>query len=281
MDGRLIEFSKPFGDIVKPKRVYPKGTGYIHNLYTLRGFPENIASQVEQHFLQPLDSTAAITMRKLVTGVSKSNLSNSEVVAWSRFLLSLLLRMPEDIDILRQRWREKLEEISLETRIVPAKKGTETSHDLFSYAVANPPDDEIDEMVFNIFMDLTSSDRTANHFCNMQWGVVEFKDSPYALYLSDRPVVRLAALSASDGAMIVPLSPRHLFIAANRQVDLRSYLGMHHLPNLKDANKLVVSQALKFAYASDDKCLRFMQNHLATSYDVRAMQGTSFLSKKA
>lgn len=281
IDGRLVEFSKPFNNIVKPKRVFPKQTAYTQNLYTLRGFPANIAAQVEQNFLQPLDSLAATVLRKLVSGISKTSLSDDEVLAWSRFLVSLMLRMPEDIDILRQRWREKLSEISLETRIVPPMKGTETSHDLFSHSVANPPDEEIDEMVFNIFMDLTKSEKTGNHLRSMYWGIVEYKDLRCSLYLSDRPIVRLSALSAKNGAIIIPLSPHHLFVAANREIDLRRYLAMRNLKNIKDANQLIVSQTLKFSYASDDKCLRFMQNHLATSYDVRAMQGTSFLSQKA
>ncbi len=277
-DGKLVEFSKPYGDRVRPKRVFPQQTAYVENLYTLRGFPVEIAAQVEQYFLQAVDSGAANVLRKLVSGITKEDLSSSEISAWSRFMISLMLRMPEDLEILRQRWREKLNEISLEHRILPPRTAGETAHDLFSHAVANPPDAEIDEMVFNIFIDLLNSEITGSQLCNMHWGIVRFADLKHQLYLSDRPIVRLFALSAINGALFVPLSPTSLLMLTNREVDLRKYLSMNSLVHLKDANRLIVSQASKYSYAPSDSCLRFMENHLSSVPDVRAMQGTSFLS---
>ena len=278
-DGRLVEFSKPFGNLVKPKRVFPSQTAYVENLYTLRGFPSELSTQVEQKFLQPVDSEAATVLQRLIAGEKKSDLSNREATAWTKFLLSLLLRMPEDLEHLRLRWAEKLQEISLEHRILPAKKGSDRSPDLFSHAVANPPVAEFDEMVFNVFVDLLNSDVTGNHLVNMFWGVTRFADLRHKLYLSDRPIVRLSALSDRNGAMILPISPTSLFVAANSETDLKRYLGMNSLGNLRDANLLIVSQATKYSYSTYDTCLRFMQNHLATVHDQRAMQGTSFLRR--
>lgn len=253
--------------------MFPQQTGFSTNLYSLRGFPEELAAQVEQHFLQPVDTNASTVLKKLMLGFKKHELSDTEVLSWSKFLLSLLLRMPEDIEGLRRRWSLQLEDISESFMLGSKRCSISTEHDLFSFTIANPPVDEFDEDVFNVFLSISTSQKAISLISNMHWGVVKFAPSRFSLCLSDRPIVRLSALGATNGALILPISNDSLFIAANRLSDLEMYRSLKLQSNLREANQLVVSQAYKYAYAPQDDCLRFMQNHLSTIRDRRAIDG--------
>lgn len=270
-EGRLVEFSRPNGNKVKPRRVYPAQTGYTRNLYSLRGFPDEISQQVEKFLLSPVDSNAAAVLDKLRAGTEKSHLSEREISAWSRFLVSLMLRMPEDIDLLKKRWAEKLDVLSKEMKLGKKMDTDAYRHNLFSHSVANPPVNEFDEDVFNIFIGLISEGKTIDHISSMHWIVLDYSKFALEFYLSDRPIVRLYPLGATNGLFIFPIGPNHLFLAANSKLDLNRISINKNIADMKDANRFIVSQAKRFAYSSTDGCIRFMQNHFATYVEPRSL----------
>ncbi|MGG6895893.1 hypothetical protein [Rhizobium sp. BR 315] len=49
-DWWLVEFSKPFGNVVKPKCVHSKATGFINKLYALAGLTRELSYEVEKTF---------------------------------------------------------------------------------------------------------------------------------------------------------------------------------------------------------------------------------------
>ena len=67
--GQLIEFSKPWGDIVKPKRVYPRQTGFLDRLNEMRGFPPETADIIKKSFFSPVASKAADVLAKMKAGI--------------------------------------------------------------------------------------------------------------------------------------------------------------------------------------------------------------------
>src|SRR5687767_7784784 len=92
-DGRVCEYGRPYGNIVKPRRSHPDGTGYVKRLYSIDGAPEDEAHSFEAGFMSPADSLAADALVKL------ENNGNAEWTprlrdAWTRFVLSLLVRNP-------------------------------------------------------------------------------------------------------------------------------------------------------------------------------------------
>ena len=101
-DQRVCEYSRPY-KIVKPKRVHPDGTGYVRGLYTVPGAEPNVAEFIEREFLKPTDSVASDVLRLLLTGqqIDWTTITRS---AWSRFIISLMLRNPS----MWQGWERKL-----------------------------------------------------------------------------------------------------------------------------------------------------------------------------
>lgn len=92
-EGRLVEFSRPWADVVKPKRVYPRETGFVDRRKELQGLSREVAHAVEEKFFSPVDSEAADVLTRIER--NETDFSGDERSAWARFVLSLVFRVPE------------------------------------------------------------------------------------------------------------------------------------------------------------------------------------------
>jgi len=88
-DGRVCEYSRPF-DVVKPRRVHPDGTGYLRGLYTVPRNDPRVSEFIEREFLKITDNGAACVVQMFKLGKEIDTRS-----AWSRFIISLMIRNPE------------------------------------------------------------------------------------------------------------------------------------------------------------------------------------------
>src|SRR5450756_772714 len=95
-DKRICEFSRPF-DRVKPRRTHPDGTGYVHGLNTIPGVPAHDAQYLENVFFKFTDNYAAIALRVLFSD-PPWHFTTEVRSAWSRFLMSLIVRNPESVE---------------------------------------------------------------------------------------------------------------------------------------------------------------------------------------
>jgi hypothetical protein len=100
-DGRLCEYSRPYKDFYT-KRIYPVQSGFVDRLYEIKGVPEAMAQVVEDEFMKPVDSLAAISLTMLESGSDRIRNESKYRSAWSLFLMTLLMRMPEDLEVLAQ-----------------------------------------------------------------------------------------------------------------------------------------------------------------------------------
>ena len=103
-DDRVCEFSIPYKTKIKPRRVFPSMTAYEAKLYQLNGFPENLAQQVEANFFQKVDCCAANVLAEVEATNGKVTWDADKRSNWTRFILSLLLRCPEDLPLLRKKF---------------------------------------------------------------------------------------------------------------------------------------------------------------------------------
>ena len=87
LDGRACEFSRPFKEIV-PRRAHPAGTGYAIDLYSMQGFPPELAQQIEEKFFRATDSLAADALKRLETNGPGGPWKSEMRSAWYRFLIS-------------------------------------------------------------------------------------------------------------------------------------------------------------------------------------------------
>jgi Protein of unknown function (DUF4238) len=270
-DGQLVEFQRQYRGIVKPRQVFPAMTGYIENLYAMRDFKPNEAQQIESLFLQPVDTQASEALKYLERGVSKSRWPDDLVSAWSRFLISLLIRMPEDINVLRRRWRSAFLDVTPEQEETYKSLRSSSDPETMLAFLSNQPEWYLEKATFESFITAHNSEKIGQLLNNMYWEVVDLSASRHELYLSDRPTIRTSALIASNGHIAVPISPELLFLSANSQETIRSISKADPTQIAEECNAQIVGAAVRFAYATSDKCLRYMQNRLGTAPQHRIL----------
>jgi hypothetical protein len=116
-DTKLTEFRSITNPYTKAQHIEVKRrgvdeTGYVKNLYTLAGLTKETRDTVEKIFMGAVDGKAALARDQLLEGVIPQGELRH---AWARFLLSLMLRTPEQIrsfkSIMRLHWEQPDEEI--------------------------------------------------------------------------------------------------------------------------------------------------------------------------
>lgn len=264
-----MQWSIPYGIKVKPLRVHPNATAFVEGLYALRGFPPHIAQLIEEKLLKRLDGRAADALHLLETGQDKSTWPHAVVSDWTRFLISLLIRMPEDIENIRKRWIEVLSETKYgfdqEYILLKERSDPET----FSEFMLNMPEEEIERGFFEMFEKLLNLQKTGHHINNMIWKVVNCIYSDLDFYTSDRPIFKSNRLDNPNAFISIPIGPRKLFLAANDQSVIDRFQYAQQKKLICQSNIQTISSAAKLAFTLTDKPRVFIQNRFGSAPQKR------------
>ncbi len=263
--GQLVEYSKPWRDIVKPKRVYPKQTGFEDRLNELAGLPEDVRQRLETQFYSPVDSAAATVLKALKEGQRKFN--DREREAWSRFLTSLIVRNPENIRAATARLNESMTKFNAaaEKLYKAARKPNDPKTfreymqqiDVRGEASSRAAKEAIASMV--------DSGLVVNHIKNMQWGALTLPFDAPSLLTSDRPIVFVKGLPDPGCQVLLPLGPKVVFYAVN-DIALAPSLGALTPAQLAaGVNEIVVRGAQTYVYAMSDRHLAYVQANMGTA----------------
>lgn len=265
-DGRVCEFSKPY-DRVKPKRVHPDGTAYVHGLNTIPGLPPHEADFLESYFFRLTDNFASLALRILLSGDETLNFSQDVKSGWSRFITSLLMRNPE----------------AVERSMLAAKALYEQSRDeLYAdYAQHRKADDPptYEEYAAKhspnpagrggavLLQQIIDNPTIGKHINNMRWIVLKAHRPKFTLLTSDRPVVMTNGLKYENSQIILPISPWHVFIATNTEKTERFIESVFARGQMiQQVNERVTLQARKYVYALSDAQLTFVSRRLGKQY---------------
>jgi Protein of unknown function (DUF4238) len=236
-DGRLCEFSRPH-DCVKPRRVHPDGTGYVHGLYRVPGLPYDEAQYVEREYLKKLDDKASIALRAMIAEVPLNKTLN---IAWACFLYSLILRTPESLVRLGEQFEKTKSEL--------VKKTNATLSPNLVWTPGHLPN-------------FLASKLVIPGIVRMRWSTISVANAKHSLLTSDRPVIMTNGLAQPTNHIAMPLSPTKLFVATNSDETLRQIRSMPADRTVEAVNTKVCEQAVKFIYGTDDCQLRFAANRL-------------------
>lgn len=227
-DGRLCEISRPHQK-VKAKRKYPSGTGYVDGLYTIPGLPAEDAQYVEKRFMQLNDDWAAKALQVfLVHDPSQKDLTAKEKVGWARFIYSLMLRTPEQIQRIRERMVEKAMTISAQA-FLPT---------------------------------LINSQVVIEEISTMSFHTAQVTDNKHPLLTSDRPIIMTNGLRVENAHIVIPISPTKIFIAVKERKTFEYIGDLHSDLLVQSVNNKVAEQAVKYVYGTDDAQRRFVANRL-------------------
>jgi len=94
-DGRVCVYSRPYKK-VKPNRKHPDSVGFQYDLYTIPGVDYETASHLERRFFLQTDNDAAQALARFETD-PQTPLDTRLRSGWSRFVMSLIHRAPEEV----------------------------------------------------------------------------------------------------------------------------------------------------------------------------------------
>ncbi len=261
-DGFLEQFSRPGARDVKARRVAPAATGYQDDLYAMPGLPEHLVQQVEQAFMQEVDSQAAGVLAALESGpVTWNSASRS---AWTRFIQSLQLRTPADVAGIKQRtlqdWGVSIPKIQ-ETYESMRRIGDPATFEEFMTSSDPLLVERAGLKVLTVLIDAPEMGELIN---NMTWEVFDLRNARLDLLTSDRPLEQVYGLRDPRAFLTVPIGPRRLFVAAHRRATINAIARASPTDVVRKRNRATVCYAREFVWAADRSQAFFIDKHFAS-----------------
>lgn len=261
-DGRIVEFSRPYGSAVKPRRTHPSGTGYVEQLYSFGGRQPDKAQLLEQRFFSPVDGGAADALTLLESGAVGGRWDTALRQAWVIFMTSLILRMPQDIVALKASylagWHKATPEQEAQYQAARGPNDPETAEEYFK----SNPINAIENAALNLLPGLASRQGPSELLMNMHWFVLDAPAGEVELLTSDRPLFR-SPLLLDDAYWQFPIGPRRMFWAVHEpkwEDHVRKNISSDWV---RKANRELLRRASKYAYGRTDAALRFVQQNLS------------------
>lgn len=261
---KLCEFSTPFGSKIKPRFTSPRGAAFEIDLYALRGFPDDLRHQVETRFFQPIDDYAADILAMLEDRERTWQWTQESRSAWTRFLLGLILRHPDEIDNLRKRWDIMFSAPNDYYEAKYAKSRDADDPPTFADWLAVVPEVERERFLFEAYMETLDSEKIGTMINHMVWNVAFTNNARFEFLTSDRPIIK-TFLNDERAHIVLPIGPRALFVVAKNE-KVVSDIQRYPSDNLvKEVNMRVVAQAKKYVYGTDDTQRSFVQKYFGTN----------------
>lgn len=264
-DKKLVEYRKAFEGDVRVKSVYPAATGYVHRLYEKKGIAPEVALEFESTFLAPVDSGAAQAMQLMLRCEHGDALSTRHRQAWTQFLLSLEFRMPADIRALKTNVRDDwiLSIPDMEDRYAEVRRPGDPES-LREFLDAQ--DSSVyEESAMSIAKRMITHENVSRTIRKMYWSVVSLEASDFELLTSDRPVITTERFNRRDSYIVLPIGPRHLFVALFSRRHSTFLRSRTQTQLARWVNVRIAEGATELVYGRDDRQESFVARHLGTN----------------
>jgi hypothetical protein len=262
-DKKICEYSRPHKDIYD-RRIFPVQTGFLDRLYETKGVPKLIAQQVEDDFMKSVDTDASEALQLIETGDPKIDSDAKHRSAWSLFLITLMTRMPEDVDalgkILDDDWERDLPKV----RQTYADKRKPDDPPTLEEFIEQKDPDHMARWKMNALPALMNHEKIGQSLNDMRWFVVTMAADAPPLLSSDRPLFISGAFGAADCYLTLPIAKDRLFVATCSEEMERKFKSQPQSELIRSTNMQVAKQAAKYVYGSDKSELEFVDKHIST-----------------
>ncbi|WP_188312143.1 DUF4238 domain-containing protein [Salinarimonas soli] len=259
---KLVQFSRPYGSTVKPKTLSPRETGFQDKLYTLAGLDPELAQALEEQYFQKIDGAAADALARLHAKPG-SELTKRERVGWTQFLVSLWTRNPEEVEATKQVYAANWTKTTpkMEEAYFSAKRPNDPP--TFAEYLATVSKEFVERNAMLALANRGKPLHSTLHIANMKWGSLKTPFWTEALLTSDRPIIRYGGLAIDDAYIVMPIRPKHIFFSVNTPYAGRALIEQEPSKLVAEMNKQVTQQAHWFVYATTDRPLVFVQEHMS------------------
>ncbi|MHC2255737.1 hypothetical protein ACVILK_005429 [Bradyrhizobium embrapense] len=278
-DGKICEYSRP-RDKIYDRRVVPKGTGFQDQLYETKGVPKLIAQRIEDDFMSSVDNHAAEALKLLETDAPKINGDQKHKSAWSLFLLSLLMRTPEDVAALVGIWDDDWErDLPVLREQYEKKKKPGETRSLEEFIAQEDPDVKA-KWAMSELPDLIDHQGIGQLLNNMHWFVITTKADVPRLLTSDRPLFVSGKLGAPDCYLTLPIAPDRLFVAVPSQDAEAAFRAQPQQELIEATNVRTAEHAVKYVYGDDNAMLKFVDKYISSARQPSYFENVRKLRKE-
>lgn len=261
VDHKLEEFGRvPPSNQIRSRRRGTESTGFQYNLYTIPGATTKTEQNIERVFMSAVDNTAAVARDKLLRGIIPTG---SLRQAWARFLLSLVIRTPDEIRGFRENyianWMRPNAELQSRYEVVRKPGWPET---LEEYTLKSEPTYSARQAMLTT-TDLIQHERVTWLLMNSLWWVLDTSSVRRTLMTSDHPLVMTNGLVRRDGHFALPIGPRTLFVAFTHEDFSVKFRQIPIGKVVRLTNEAVVGQGRRHVYGVDG----------SNTSDVRRLMG--------
>ena len=207
----------------------------------------------------------------------KIALDNRLRSGWSRFVISLILRAPEEIRYFFDEIKMHVLDAEREFEENYATQRLPTEPATFEEFKRNRPTNPAGRAAAMLIQKIIDSDTVGNHLNNMIWTILS-PPSSYPLLTSDRPLIMTNGMIRPELHLALPIGPRKLFIASNRNEIVQEVARRRPDDLVSFVNNRVVKQARRFVIGVDDHQLRFVANRFGARLPSSPMELTKFPS---
>lgn len=268
--GKLVEFSEPYPGKVVGKPVGPKATGFLDRLNVLEDLPADDKEQLEEAFFSPLDNKAALVLNRVEAGWGNGDQSEwtaEDRTAWSRFVMSMMFRNPEELEAAKAMFAEDWRTVTPEVRRAfeeagdfPGKPATVEEF------LQAQPDTSVRSDALRIMRRSMLDNRAVGQRLNdARWRFLELPKSDLELLTSDRPVMSTNGLGRDRAYLTMPVGPRRLFVASQSAEVLDRVCGTKQTELVRRTNKTTVTAACRYVYGSDKSQAEFVRRNFGKS----------------
>lgn len=246
-DDKLTAFRWAHGRLAN-RRYKAKAVGKERHLYSLERSRKDPNVEVEKRFLGPhVDDPAARVHAKILTGGVRS-LSDDEKLPWSRFVVSLMLRVPSMVETIRSRGRTVL---SAGLDDTPddylAARGDSPEATLRIWVEKNAPD-LLDDLGVRTLPHLVFSEKLNGAVLGAKWATLPI-GGRFDLLIGDRPLFVSGGLG-TDFLIALPISPKLLYCAFKNEATYERLRALTPEALARSANETTVTGAERYVFAT-------------------------------
>lgn len=256
-DGQLVVYrlERPFR---APFRCAPKNVCAERDLYTNRAMQAHTveAQSTESKFFADIDNRAASALYFLL---NRKPLEPQVRDDWARFLMSLFHRQPMEVGSLRAKALLEWQSIVAGTHREapqPHMQAVTLYKDDFTRSFAYDAED----LALKTLESVIDSERIGNVLVKMNWSLYTLAEHAPSFLTADIPTIKTEGLMQETSSVLLPVSPRHLFIASASE---RAVVGLDKMAPKKVAamvNTDVIAHARQYVIADNTSQTRFIQN---------------------
>lgn len=260
IDNQITRFQW-LNDQLEIRRVGIKRNAGMNHLYSLRHAP-NDPQVIEREFMGPLiDDPAARVYQHLCN--STVPLSDSQRNVWTRFLMSLRVRMPDVIERLRfDATTELRRNLATQPEEYEALRSDDDPANLIEYLEKIQPG-LIADFGIRMLPDLLNHQPIFKKIYEMYWWTHNFQGASVSLLTSDRPLIVVPGLDDLTCVIALPLNPTLVFFATH-QLKVAEKITSIPISRLARAvNQETVRLANQFIFSKDQSQANFINRHFA------------------